>query len=69
MHVQDTRERDAALAATLGEMTREVGSGRLGSAAVTARLADVAVVRLLRLRLEEEGRAPQGIRGLAAADS
>lgn len=50
--VPRTRTRDQALISTLEQMIAEVASPRIGSSTLLARLADVVIVRALRLWME-----------------
>jgi AraC-like DNA-binding protein len=58
--VRRTRARDRALVTTLDEMTEEVASPQMGSSTMMARLADIVIVRALRLWLNDNGNATSG---------
>ena len=53
-----TRTRDGALISTLDQMTAEVAAPRIGSATMMARLADIVIVRALRLWMEDNANSP-----------
>lgn len=58
--VPRTRTRDQALVSTLEQMTAEVATPRIGSSTLLARLADVVIVRALRLWMEDNAGGSTG---------
>ncbi len=60
LFVPRARTRDPALVSTLEQMTAEVASPRIGTSTVLARLADIVVLRALRLWMEDNAGSSTG---------